>query len=475
MVAFRTFRYFAICLALATFATPALAQGEYKSLPIDERARALRTIANRYVKSPTGDPADRQKLNDYVFKYHLPKMTQTDSASLGELGKMRFELMRNILRPAEPALATELTNNIFNGMKTIVPSGDYHRAVRYSALLLIGQLDARYAPDSGSAKPQPLPAATSFLCAVTKAGLAKSNVPAELIAGSLVGLERHARFAAGLPQAQQAELASTLLAVVNRDELPQDVGRDVEQWITWRAATALAGLNTLGPNNIVHEALMKRLADESADVDSRVRIAGLLGKLNYQGATLDDAKVTRSLLSLATAVGSSEAKFAEDFEQSQLTGFGGGNVFGVNEADLPSEYKRTRLLSRLIDLQAVIMAVDGGVKQPQAKAALKAALEAIVPVITEAGDKNKIDLDVAAAAQIMNDQLKTIANTLGVAPEEDAVEATDDEDIVESDTAPIADATENEVDAADAAAVEAAVEAAADAAAESGAEEAPAP
>ncbi len=459
-------------LALVSIAGPALAQGRYKSLPIDERARALRTIANRYVKSPTGDPADRQKLNDYVFKYHLPKMTQTDSASLGDLGKMRYDLMRNILRPAEPALAAELTNSIFNGMKMIVPSNDYHRAVRYSALLLIGQLDASYGNDSGTQQPQPLPAATSFLCQVTQAGLTRGNVPAELVAGSLVGLERHARFHAGLPPAQQAELAKTLLAVINRDEMPQDIGRDVEQWITFRAATALADLKTLGTNNVVHDALVKSLADESADVDSRTRIAALLGKLDYTGANLNDDKLTRSLLSLATAIGSSEAKFAEEFELSQLDGFGNFSSFGIDETELPSEYKRTRLLSRLIDLEAAIKAVEVGVKQPQAKEALQAVKDVIAPVIAEASDTKTIELDIADSAKIMDEQLKTIASSLGVAPEENAVEATDDEEIVEGDVSPAADA-DAEVDAADAAAVEAEVEAAVEAAAE--AEAVPAP
>jgi hypothetical protein len=170
-----------------------------------------------------------------------------------------------------------------------------------------------------------------------------------------------------------------------------------------------------------------RFGDEAADVDTRARIAGLMKRIDYSSATLNDTTTARELLSLATAIGTSEAKFAEDFEESQLNPLG-YNTVGLDIDSLPSEYKRTRLLSRLTSLQAAATSLDKGLKQAEAKQALAAIASAITPVITEASDAKKVDLNVTAAVKICNDELKRIAANYGVKPEEDVVEANVEED-----------------------------------------------
>ena len=449
-----------IALSLAVLAVvPKLATAQYKSLPVDERSRALGVIAKRYVKSPTGGAEDRQKLDDYLFKYHLPKMTQTDAGTLGQLGNLRFDLLRGFLRPAEPALAAELTSRIFDDMKKVVESNEFHRAVRYSALLLIGQLDARYGSDNANDNrpPQPWPTADQYLCRICEAGLEKNQIPPELVVAALVGLDRHAKFAGSLPQSNRDELLRTLLAIANRDRMPHDLSREAEQWLTLRACTALSRFGQLGPGNQIHNALAKRVADESYDIDTRARIASLMGDIDYSAASgLNEAATARGLLSLATAIGSSEAKFAEEFEESQInpglgggfrgggrsSGRGGGIGFGSGEIELPSEYKRSRLATRMTHLSAAVTSVEQGIQQEQAKQALTAIAEAVQPVLelaiqkVDLAEEDKVNFEIAEAAKMFDSEVKAIANVFGVKPEENAIEATDEEDeAVEDDTA----------------------------------------
>src|SRR5690606_15009450 len=110
----------------------------------------------------------------------------------------------------------------FKAMVPIVVSkGDpaYHPAVRYNAILTIGLLDEQYAIESGANRrpPTPLADANKFLLQVLAVANADKPIPPSLVVGTLVGLERHARYHESLPPEAVEKMADEVLKIANRE------------------------------------------------------------------------------------------------------------------------------------------------------------------------------------------------------------------------------------------------------------------
>ena len=359
------------CVWLVLLVAGGASAQTYKSDPVDTSLSKKRQIAIQYAKSPQGAAEREQEFRDYIEKYHLPAMTRSSEAGLERIEKLRVDLFRQFIWPASPQNQKYVSDKTFEYAKRVVRSGGYHPAATYNALLVLGMLDDRYA---GEENPTPVPSveANKLLCAVARSTATKERLPRFFLAGALVGLERHTKYLAGLPQANQDLTTKTLVGVLTAPQLAGEYGQGVREWIYTSAARGLANLGTTGPEDRFFRAVVMRVADEKLDLDTRLELASLLGKFNPQPGVKDAAKAVDAIQKIAMEVTKEEAGYADQFEKLF------GNRGGTREMQVGrgKEARRIRLSDRRYEL------VLSGFLSTLGK--LSTAVDAVAPLADEA-------------------------------------------------------------------------------------------
>jgi hypothetical protein len=414
--------------------TSAIAQ-QYQSDQPDEKAGRNRTAALGVARGTLNYATEREKVAEYFTKYYFPAMTGSDPESLGRLGDMRFDLFRRYLWASSNAnFQSDLTNLAFNAMKGIAGK-PYHPAVRYNAVLILGMLDEQYAIDSGanSRPPKPLPEANKLLTQIVAAGAAGNKaVTPWLMAGALVGLERHAQYRDGLPRDAIEPMTAAALKVVSQEKPVLDVSAPVYAWMRLQAANVLASLGAVGTNNQVHDALVKFVAD-GRTLDDRCAVAALTARIKYDGAKVDGKVAATTMLQLARELAEAEAKQAEEFRNLQLeggggfTGGGGGRMgrggggfrgeYGGSYSytgEEEKDYPRRRVLARLTDLRAGLNTLKP-VVDADAQAKFDAIIAAINPAIEATANEDTVSLTVAENVLSMSNAVNRITAPAGAA------------------------------------------------------------
>jgi hypothetical protein len=416
-----------VTLAATATATTAAAQ-EYQTDKVDAQAKRNAGIVLSTVRNPSRYAADKAKFVEYFTGYYFPAMTQTDPDALANLGDLRYDLFRKYLWATnhEP-LQSDLTELAFNAARKMVGAANppYHPAVRYNAVLILGQLDKQYAIETVTNRrpPVPLPEATKLLTQILNLGVEDKRIPPSITLGALIGLERHARYRDALaPEAVDA-MTAALLKLVRHEQPIHDMDRESHDWLRLRAASVLAQLGSVGPNNEVHEALVKLIGDFKA-LDDRTATAALLARIKYEGAKLDGAAAVEQLFKLARDLGAAEAKRAEEFQNARLGSTGG---FGPMRGEMFTPYSpsgegetfpRRHVLARLIDLRAALRAVKPIVAE-DTQSKIDELIKAIQPVITAAADKDTVELKLAATIHTMAAAIERTATP----PEKPAADA----------------------------------------------------
>ncbi|MEX2171239.1 MAG: hypothetical protein WD851_18100 [Pirellulales bacterium] len=409
-----------LALVIVALGLVSNARGQFKSDEIDQSLRAQGSVVKRYAADPNSDASKKPLFENYITKYYIPLMTQAEANALGELGKLRYELFRQYVWPANPAVQTWLNATLLQRMQDIYQDSAYHPSVRYNALLILGMLDEQY-----GVAPKPLAAANKSLVMVLSDGLKNPSASPAVIVGSLIGLERHAKYRAGLPQEAQDMMAKGFMAVAGREKFPQEMSNSVRNWIRAQAAGGLAAMGTVGDKGQYHQALMKLIDDASLGVENRCEIAGMLPKLQYKaGDPIDGPAAVKSLTQLAVDYGADEAKLARKFEDLQIDGGGGlyasgsgGSFKSFQIVNDQLVYPRRRPVGYLTDLQAGLRAIEPAVPadQQQVIQALQAAMK---PVIDIAVKQDSLDLDVVNQIQTMAEEFNKIAPSAGSKPVE---------------------------------------------------------
>lgn len=427
--------------------SPQLAQAQFMADTVDKEAGRYGSLrAKNFAKRPNA--AEREAFGKYIRDYEIPSMTQFDAIALADLGKSRYDFVRNYLWGADGSVQKLITPLVFNEMQKIV-KGKYHPAVRYNAMLMIGLLDGTYPNDRAEIPPKPLPSANEFLTRYVSAGIDTPRAPAPLLVGAIVGLERHARASAGLPAQNRAATMSALMAVLNKEEFPHDISRSVGQWMKVIAARGLASTGKLGDGNQIHDAFLKMLADEEMRLNTRARVAGLFEQLKpaYEaGPSIDERQTVKTLLQFASDVAADEKDRAEKYEETQLRG-GGADLrsFGASNSDIeiPDEYQIRRLILRLRGVQTAIEAVQPAIKNEQLNGLLRQVSSAAKPVIVRAEGKGVVLLNLSDDVKTMADAVTTVSASLGVeaaeALPESEEEAAEAEMLEEAEKAEAAD------------------------------------
>jgi hypothetical protein len=428
----RRFQSFAIAAIVLSGALQASAQ-QYKSLPVDDRARLLGPLAQECAKNPSRYAVDKDRFTEYFQKYYFPAMTRPDPEALAELGRMRDDLLSRFLWASrDEKLQSDLTKIAFESMWPIATSKDYDPAVCYNAVLILGRLDKQYAIDSAANRrpPIPLEEATTKLNLIINSAAEGKAVPPYLLVGALVGLERHSQYTDGLGRDTVAGMNAAVLKLATKEVPLPEVDRDVVEWIRVQAATVLANLGKSQPTAEQLAAIDKMIADGTVpkmSLDARCRVAALLGTVKLDGSGLDGRATTDALLDLTISVVDSESKAAKAFQDANLQGGGYRGSMGrfgssrdkgrikFNPDTQEMELDNRLTLARLGDLKLGLSAAKSiapADKQP----VFDAVLAVFGPAIAAAESPNTVDLVVAGKIVAMADQVRSAVKT-GSAPE----------------------------------------------------------
>jgi hypothetical protein len=418
--------WFRIGLAMVVLAPATIAWGQYKSDEVDLSLRRQRTLVKRYTTSPATEQSKKQLFEDFITKYYIPKMTQSEPMALGELGSDRYELFRQIVWPADPSVQAWLTSTLQQRMQAIYQDSAYHPSVRYNALLVIGMLDDEYGIDSVANRrpPKPSVAANKFLVGVLAKGYRDASVPPAMIVGALVGLERHAKYRESLPQDVQNTMAKGFMAIAQTEKFPQEMNRSARNWIRIQAASGLVEFGLVGDTGQYHQVLTKLIDDPTLNVEDRCQVAGLIARLPYkEGDPIDGPATLKTLTQLAVDYGADEAKIARKFIDLQIGVSGnfantpGGEMDGFRVQNGRVLYERRRPVGYLSDVQAALKAIEPAVSEDQ-KAVIQSLQQAIAPVMNLGTDANSSDLELAQAIQTMAQEFNRIAPTVDAKPVE---------------------------------------------------------
>lgn len=398
-----------VALAAVCLASPVWAQfyKEIKPRLTDRQAKSMQAAVGQAIRDQAGFGTNETTVTDYFSKYYFPKMTLTDSASLADLGDRREDLFRRFIRATPNAASQATLTNLSLKVATAISQGNYHPAVRYNGVLILGNLDRQIAGGRNNPTPPiPLPAATEVLLDLLEREDFKGvKVSPAVQLGALVGLGRHARF--GVAPKYAERVTKTALDLIAQENPPEEVSKDIHHWMKCRAASVLANQHRQKPDATLQTALNALMLDEKLDLDNRCFVAGLMKPLDYAKADgLDSAATVAALGSLSQDVLKAEAKLASDYQQEFLGGggggglgrrglFGGGRGGGGNRrGDDGPKFERRQLLSRLRAIYDASGSLAVGVPDA-AKAQLRSLLDAMKPARLDAADKNKIDLEIA--------------------------------------------------------------------------------
>ncbi|MBI3837945.1 MAG: hypothetical protein HY288_08430 [Planctomycetia bacterium] len=172
--------------------------------------------------------------------------------------------------------------------------GQYDAAIKYNALLVIGDLNEKEGDAKTAAKPYPDSLAVLMLAAQSP----KSRDYMKL--AGLIGLERFAA-ASAIPQTKAAELTNSLLEMVNQQAPPANRSQEANDWMRRNAAQVLASLGSPGPDNNVVKAFEAVVADSDASPTMRCEFAQYFGQLKYPPAAKVDLSAVSNLLGHMTA------------------------------------------------------------------------------------------------------------------------------------------------------------------------------
>jgi hypothetical protein len=430
-----------IAIAVMTLSGARLVSAQqYKSLPVDDRARLLGPLAQNCAKNPARYASDKDRFTEYFQNYYFPAMTRSDPEALAELGRMREDLLSRFLwASSDEKLQSDLTNIALKSMWPIATSKDYHPAVSYNAVLILGRLDKQYAIDNAANRRPPIPleqASKNLIFIVNSAADGKA-VPPYLLVGALIGLERHSQYTDGLGRDTIADMNSAVLKLATKDLPLPEADRDVVDWVRVRAATILAHLGKNQPTQEQLAAIDKMIAGSTVpkmSLDARCRVAALLSSMKLSGSNLDGKATTDGLLDLTVRVADSESKAAKAFLEANLQGGGYSSGMGgvgssryagrikFNPDTQQMELDNRLTLARLGDLKLGLSAAKSiapADKQPL----VDAVLAALRPAIESAESPDTVDLEVASAMVKMADQVRTAVKPDSAPP---AAGATDD-------------------------------------------------
>ena len=411
-------------LVMAAIGSPLQAQN-YKTIPpkLDvKEANQLKVKVAAALRNPAGFGTDQTAVADYLMKFQFPMMTKYGPDELARLAADRVRHFKLIAAAANAGSQQFLVDITLKAAR-VLARDNYHPAVRYNAVLMLGDLDKQLATSTTPAVP--LPAATKELLELASQGKINGVViPESVKLGALIGLERHSRL--GMDPALTEQSKKTMLGVIADREAGEGVEQDVHDWVRTLASQVLANLSAQGPTKEIQDTFTKMIADKKMGLDDRCNVTAALGKMKYTpSAEIDGQGATMSLAGVTSDVVAEAAKVAEKYQKEALGGadfsrpggFGGGGYGGGrgefggggfgNQQEMGPKFDRRQLMARLMNITTGGKSLSAGLPD-DFKSRLEELLTEIKPVRDTMEAKGSVDLDVTKEVIALEGRLKML-------------------------------------------------------------------
>lgn len=400
----------------------------YETIPVKLEAREGKQLAMTFataLRNPAGFGASQADVEKYLKQYYFPLMTSTSPDVLGVLAGERTKLLKQYIpQTVNPTSQQYLIDMTFN-VARVLARGNYHPAVRYNAVLMLGELDQQISPPVPYAK-----SATELLELVEQQEFNKIPVPESVKLAAILGLERHARY--GIDPQLADRLTKAMLAVMT-SPTPDDVEAGVHDWVRAAAAKVLAVQYAKGPTKEVQAALTAFIADSKTSLDDRCTVAAALKGITYApGSDVDGAATTDALAGLALDVVTDGAKLARDYQKQALSGanfssmreggygrgsrrYGGGGEYGggrYSDQDTGPRFEKREVFARLYDVGLGARSLKAGLADID-KGRVDALIAEMTPVLNVMEDKNATEVDISSRVIELEASLKSLIQSWG--------------------------------------------------------------
>jgi hypothetical protein len=220
---------------------------------------------------------------------------------------------------------------------------------------------------------------------------------------------------------------------------PEDVDKDVHDWVRSSAAVVLANQYKDGPTKEVQAALTALIADQKMELDDRCVVAGALGRITYPaGADIDGNAAVNALGQLTYDVINEGAKLAEEYQQEALQGadfssmqsgrgggygggYGGRGEYGGRggyggyggEEETGPRFERRQVFARLFDIGKGATKLKAGLGD-EAKARVDSLIAALGPAIQVMENNKATEVEVSDEVIALQAALTELLNGWGV-------------------------------------------------------------
>ena len=271
-----------------------------------EDKNACNKMANFVRKTVSGSENyddNKDKIDQWYKNYIFPLMTRyqavpgvTDNP-LGDLGKHRDELLRAANKAKSAAFRNDLQKRILSMMPRIAQM-NFHPAVRYNAMLIVGALNASEGTTMGGERtaPDPKRAAMSPLIGELRNA---EQIDAVRIA-ALIGVHRHVeldRFRRPpFSSKQKATIAEVVIPFVKSVEPPADRSFAAHNWIRRRAIEILAMLDPPDKEGAIASVFGEIFNDKKATRSLRLTAGEAIGATQLPPQSVSDPSALAAVM-----------------------------------------------------------------------------------------------------------------------------------------------------------------------------------
>ncbi|MFW6170263.1 MAG: hypothetical protein ACODAD_07220, partial [Planctomycetota bacterium] len=222
----------------------------------EQMSRSKRkTAKTQVVMGRLGLSNNQAAFEDWYRNYLFPAMASRKH--LEELYKNRNALAKDLQRAADSETHQFLRELAYEEASKRV-TGNYHPAVRFNAILIIGNLNRVEQKRAERLPEVRLPEAFDFLLGE----LQKSDQLDVLRLGAMMGLERHLLLVRERPQDQpipdeeKAEVAGLMETMVSETSPPDGRPEEVHAWLRRRALQVLGAVGQVGNDREIFNLLV---------------------------------------------------------------------------------------------------------------------------------------------------------------------------------------------------------------------------
>ena len=222
----------------------------------------------------------------------------THARSMGELATQRLTFVNELnTRCQSDTVYQHLANNVVLPQMQTFLTGNFHPAVKYNAMLIVGQMNqqSNYNPDQTRRVPVPSSAALGFLLQNIEGAAANDAI----LLASWVGILRHTgmnRLTNHISGPNQVAIATQALNLLNQD--PNASGRTIsgQTWFQRRALEVLAAIGR--DNGQILSRIVEIIKDDNAPISLRLSAAKALHYFYYDAQTKVAVEDTLNALGL---------------------------------------------------------------------------------------------------------------------------------------------------------------------------------